>query len=48
MAMTSEADEYLKTEEKLGLFQKMQKASQPSDINFVDNSVGTEGSSPSP
>lgn len=39
MGMDAETEAYIKNTNELNFFQQLQKASQPSDINFVDNSV---------
>jgi uncharacterized protein (DUF1499 family) len=39
MNYDNEVENYLKENDKLNFFEKLRRASEPSDINFVDNSV---------
>ena len=39
MGMTKEAEDYIKKADSLSFIAKIQRASQPSEINFIDNSV---------
>jgi uncharacterized protein (DUF1499 family) len=39
MKIAQENEDYMKDREKMGLFQIIQEASQPNDVNFLDNSV---------
>lgn len=41
MKMSEEAEDYIKQSDRRGLIQIIQDASQPSEINFLDNSVPT-------
>eukprot|EP00597_Dinobryon_sp_UTEXLB2267_P008615 CAMPEP_0170084492 /NCGR_PEP_ID=MMETSP0019_2-20121128/19681_1 /TAXON_ID=98059 /ORGANISM="Dinobryon sp., Strain UTEXLB2267" /LENGTH=217 /DNA_ID=CAMNT_0010300619 /DNA_START=92 /DNA_END=745 /DNA_ORIENTATION=+ len=42
MGMTEDTEVFLKKNDQLSIFQRISAASQPSDINFVDNSVPEE------
>ena len=46
MQIADDADDYLKQAESMQLFDRMKAASQPSEINFVDNSVPDQVSKP--
>lgn len=39
MGTTKEKSNYMKENEEMNLFKRMEKASQPNEINFIDNSV---------
>lgn len=39
MGTTKEKSSYMKENEEMNIFKRMEKASQPNEINFIDNSV---------